>query len=102
MSASKSNDLEAGDLFQKNKISFWLKMNTFYSYSMHKATITVIVVDRFMPCGPIIPHGYITFLPTDAALKFWLFTMLLNHIKYGIGFFLTKPLNMNREYGIDI
>ena len=40
--------------------------------------------------------------PTDAALKFWLFAVFVNHIQYGIGFILTKPLNMSREYGIDI
>ena len=42
---------------------------------MHIAAVAVVVVDRVVPCGAIIPHCYIAVLPAHATLELGLLAM---------------------------
>ena len=57
----------------------------------------MVIVDRLVPRGPIVPHGDIAFPPPDTALEFGLSAMLIEHVEYGRRFLGRQTFDMRRE-----
>ena len=51
------------------------KCTTFDSDAVHIAAMTLVVVNRFVPCRAIIPHSHVTVLPAYATLEFRFLTV---------------------------
>ena len=71
-----------------------------YRDPMHKAAEPVIIVDRFVPSGAVVPHGEITSPPPHTALKLGLFAMLVEKGEDGNGLLVREAFDVRRKYRV--
>ena len=68
---------------------------------VHQASKAMIVVDRLVPGGAVVPHGDVPFLPPHAALEFGFLAMVVEHFKDRRRLVLSQPFDMGCEDRID-
>ena len=66
--------------------------NAIDSDPVHESPESLIVVDRLVPRGPVVPHGDIPCLPAHTALELGLFAMLIEHFQNCSGLALSDAL----------
>ena len=71
-----------------------------YRDPMHKAAEPVIIVDRFVPSGAVVPHGEITSPPPHTALKLGLLAMLVEKGEDGNGLLVREAFDVRRKYRV--
>ena len=68
--------------------------------AVHKAAVTMVVINRLVPGGTIVPYCDIARLPAYTALEFRLFAMVIKHLENSLRFLTAKLLDMRGENGI--